>query len=175
MTLRWRGETVHPWALLPLRWVIGYGFLAHGWAKWSRGPANFGKLLHQIGAPLPGETAWMVTLLEVFGGLAMIAGAFVVTVSIPLIASMVVAMLTVHIRYGFSSINTIGLTANGPVFGPPGYEINLLYIGGLLALMLAGPGALSLDGWLARRRRPAGADDRAGLTATAAAAPQTPT
>jgi putative oxidoreductase len=66
-------------------------------------------------------------------------------------ASMLVAMFTVQIRYGFSSVNTIGLTANGPVFGPPGYEINLLYIGGLLALMLAGPGALSLDGWLARR------------------------
>jgi putative oxidoreductase len=93
----------------------------------------------------------MVTLLELFGGLAVILGVLVAVVSIPLMASMLVAMFTVQIRYGFSSVNTIGLTANGPVFGPPGYEINLLYIGGLLALMLAGPGALSLDGWLARR------------------------
>jgi putative oxidoreductase len=151
MTARWNNASTRTWALLPLRLIIGFGFLAHGWAKWSRGPANFGKLLQQIGAPLPTATAWMVTLLEVFGGLAVILGVLVAVVSIPLMASMLVAMFTVQIRYGFSSVNTIGLTANGPVFGPPGYEINLLYIGGLLALMLAGPGALSLDGWLARR------------------------
>jgi putative oxidoreductase len=29
------------------------------------------------------------------------------------------------------------LTADGPQFGPPGYEVNLLYIAGLLALILA--------------------------------------
>jgi putative oxidoreductase len=113
---------------------------------------GFGKLLQQIGVPLPAATAWMVTLLEVFGGLAIIAGAFVAITSIPLIASMLVAMFTVQLRYGFSSVNTVGLTPTGPIFGPPGYEINLLYIGALIALALAGPGALSVDGWAARRR-----------------------
>jgi putative oxidoreductase len=140
------------WSLLLLRVIVGYGFVAHGMAKWTRGPAGFGKLLHQIGVPLPAATAWMVTLLEVFGGLAIIAGAFVAITSIPLIASMLVAMFTVQLRYGFSSVNTVGLTPTGPIFGPPGYEINLLYIGALIALALAGPGALSVDGWAARRR-----------------------
>jgi len=56
-------------------------------------------------------------------------------------------MLTVQIHYGFSAVNTIGLTPAGPVFGPPGYEINLLYIAGLLALILAGADALSIDRW----------------------------
>jgi putative oxidoreductase len=143
---------VYRWALLPLRVIIGYGFMVHGLAKWQRGPANFGKLLAQIGTPLPVPTAWVVTLLEVFGGLAVVLGALVALVSIPLIASMLVAMFAVQLRFGFSSVNTIGLTPSGPVFGPPGYEINLLYIGGLLALMLSSPAALSLDGWLARRR-----------------------
>jgi putative oxidoreductase len=140
------------WALFPLRLIIGYGFMAHGLAKWNRGPANFGKLLQQIGAPLPVATAWMVTLLEIFGGLAILAGAFVAIVSIPLICSMFVAMFTVQIRYGFSSVNTIGLTPSGPLFGPPGYEINLLYIAGLLALIFNGPGVLSIDRWLAYRK-----------------------
>src|SRR5262249_13709885 len=54
-------------------------------------------------------------------------------------------MFTVHLKYGFSSINTIGLTADGPIFGPPGYEVNLLYIAGLISLMLGGAGALSID------------------------------
>jgi putative oxidoreductase len=140
------------WAPLPLRLIIGYGFMAHGWAKLSRGPAGFAKLLEQIGAPLPEATAWVSTLTEVLGGLAILAGAFVVAVGIPLIVMMLVAMFTVHLRYGFSAINTIGLTADGPQFGPPGYEVNLLYIAGLLALILRGAGPLSIDRLLARRR-----------------------
>ena len=97
-------------------------------------------------------TASVVTLLEVFGGLAIILGIFVALVSIPLIASMLVAMFTVQLRYGFSSVNTIGLTDAGPVFGPPGYEINLLYIASLLALALIGAGPLALGRWMATRR-----------------------
>ena len=93
----------------------------------------------------------MVTLLEVFGGLAILAGVLVALASVPLIFSMLVAMLTVHLRYGFSSINTIGLTSSGPIFGPPGYEIDLLYIGSLIALALLGPGPIALGEWLRKR------------------------
>ena len=140
-------------ATLPLRLIIGYGFMAHGWAKLSRGPAGFAKLLEQIGAPLPEATAWVSTFVELLGGLAILAGAFVAVASVPLIVMMLVAMFTVHLRYGFSAINTIGLTADGPQFGPPGYEVNLLYIAGLLALVLGGAGLFSIDRLLARRKR----------------------
>ena len=121
--------------------------MAHGYAKLTRGPEHFGQLLQQIGVPVPAVTAWVVTLLELFGGLAIILGIFVAVVSIPLIVSMLVAMLTVQLRYGFSSVNTIGLTPSGPLFGPPGYEINLLYIASLVALALLGAGP-----WSAGRR-----------------------
>jgi len=141
------------WAPLPLRLAIGFGFAAHGWAKLTRGPAGFAALIHQLGMPFPTATAWTVTLLELFGGLAILAGAFVAVLSVPLIATMLFAMVRVHWRYGFSAIKTIGLTPDGPLFGPPGYEVNLLYISGLLALMLGGAGALSLDAWRARQRR----------------------
>ena len=141
------------WALVPLRLVVGVGFLLHGLAKWQRGPEKFGLLLAQIGTPMPVATAWIVTLLEVFGGLAILVGLFVALASIPLIGSMLVAMFTVQWRYGFSSVNTIGLTSTGPVFGPPGYEINLLYIAALVALACCGPGPLSLSAWFRRRGR----------------------
>ena len=141
------------WAPLPLRLVIGYGFLAHGWAKLSRGPAGFARLLEQIGAPLPEATAWVSVFIEILGGLTILAGAFVAVVSVPLIVMMLVAMFTVHLRYGFSAINTIGLTADGPQFGPPGYEVNLLYIAGLLSLIMGGAGLCSIDRLLARRKR----------------------
>jgi len=149
---RTASATLHHWALLPLRLVVGYGFLSHGMAKLTRGPAGFARLLAQIGVPLPGFSAWMVTLVEIIGGIALIVGAFVAIASLPLIASMLVAMFTVQFRFGFSSVNTVGLTPDGPVFGPPGYEINLLYIGALVALAVAGPGAWSVDRW--RRRSP---------------------
>lgn len=152
---RWTHAVTREWAVLPLRLIVGYGFLAHGLAKWTRGPAGFARLMHFIGVPLPNVTAWAVTLLEIFGGLAILLGVLVAIVSIPLIASMLVAMFALHLRYGFSSVNTVGLTPTGPVFGPPGYEINLLYIAALLLLALMGPGALSLGVWLAKQRRAA--------------------
>jgi len=142
------------WAPLPLRLIIGFGFMAHGWAKLSRGPSGFAELLAQIGAPLPEATAWVTTFVELIGGLAIFVGAFVEVVSIPLIVMMLAAMFSVHLRYGFSSINTIGLTADGPKFGPPGYEVNLLYIAGLVSLILGGAGAMSVDRLLSRRGRP---------------------
>lgn len=159
----WNEVLSRRWALLPLRLVVGFGFAAHGAAKWSRGPAGFARLLDQIGVPLPVPTAWLVTLLELFGGLMILIGALVALVSLPLILSMLVAMFTVQLRYGFSSVNTVGLTPAGPVFGPPGYEINLLYIAALAALALAGPTAWSVDGWLSRRSpRPAAAESLGG-------------
>src|SRR5262249_34841664 len=114
-------------------------------AKFGRGPSGFAKLLAHIGAPFPEATAWVSTFTEILGGFAIFVGAFVEIVSVPLIVMMLVAMLTVHRKYGFSSVNTIGLTEAGPQFGPPGYEINLLYIAGLLSLILGGAGALSVD------------------------------
>jgi putative oxidoreductase len=49
-----------------------------------------------------------------------------------------VAMFTVHFQYGFSSIVLKRVTASGAEFGPIGYELNLLYIVGLLTLALGG-------------------------------------
>ena len=147
------GEQWRRWIPVPLRIILGVGFMVHGWAKLSRGPAAFAELLKQAHVPLPLANAWLVTLLEIFGGLALLMGAFVAIVSVPLILSMLGAMFTVNIKYGFSAVNTIGLTAEGPKFGPPGYEINLLYIAGLVALILGGAGPLSIDALRSRRRQ----------------------
>jgi len=144
----------HQWALLPLRLVVGYGFFAHGIAKWNRGPEKFAKLLTIIGVPAAGITARVVIGVELLGGLAIMLGVLVLLASVPLIGSMIVAMFTIHVHYGFSAVNTIGLTATGPVLGPPGYEINLLYIAALLLLAAGGPGALSLQRVLHSRRVP---------------------
>ncbi|MCG3160501.1 MAG: hypothetical protein JMDDDDMK_01570 [Acidobacteria bacterium] len=133
------------WALLPLRLMIGFGFAAHGYAKLSRGPASFATILTAIGVPQPHLMAWVTSLLELIGGISLMAGAFVAPLSLPLAAIMLTAMFSVHFQYGFSSVRLKAVTASGAEFGPIGYEMNLLYLAGLLTLALLGPGKLSVD------------------------------
>jgi putative oxidoreductase len=64
-------------------------------------------------------------------------------------------MFTVHLPYGFSSIKLQAVTAAGAQFGPPGYEVDLLYLACLAALVLGGPGPLAAGGSLLRRKNPA--------------------
>jgi putative oxidoreductase len=139
-------------AALALRLIIGFGYIAHGWAKISRGTAGFEKLLAQEGVPLPQLNAAVAPYVELIGGFAVLVGAYVVVVAVPLLVTQLVAMVFVQAHYGFSAVKTIGLTAEGPVFGPPGYEINLLYIAGLISLMLTGAGWLSVDALLRKRK-----------------------
>ena len=140
------------WALLPLRLMIGFGFVAHGYAKLHRGPDKFAVILAALGVPQPHLTAWVTALIEFFGGLSLMAGAFVLPLTVPLVIIMLTALFTVHLQFGFSSVVLKGVTSSGPQFGPVGYELNLLYIAGLLTLAMAGAGALSVDSWLSRGR-----------------------
>jgi putative oxidoreductase len=146
------------WALLPLRLVVGYGFAAHGYAKLARGPAAFADILAAIGIPAPLPTAWITSLLELAGGVAVMLGAAVLPLSLPLIGIMATAMFGVHARYGFSSVRLQGFSGAGAVFGPVGVELNLLYIAALVALALGGATPLSVDRWLEDRRRARQAD-----------------
>jgi putative oxidoreductase len=133
------------WAPIPIRLIVGYGFLEHGLAKLTKGPDNFANILQAIGVPAPHIMAWLTVLVEIFGGLAVILGAFVALASLPMAAVLLTAMFTVHLRYGFSSIKLLGVTAAGAQFGPPGYETDLLYLAGLAALALGGSGPLAFD------------------------------
>lgn len=139
------------WSPLPLRLIVGYGFMEHGLAKLSRGPEAFAGILHALGVPAPHLMAWLTIAVEVLGGLAILLGAFVALASLPLAGLLLVATSTVHLPYGFSAIKLMAVTDAGPKFGPPGYEVNLLYLACLAALALAGPGPLSLDRLIRKR------------------------
>jgi putative oxidoreductase len=96
--------------------------------------------------------AWVTILSELLGGIAIGTGAFVTIFSVPLAVILLVAIFTVHLPYGFSSIKLIAVTPTGAQFGPPGYECNLLYLAALVALVLGGPGPLAVDALLRRNR-----------------------
>ena len=133
------------WWAIPLRLVSGYGFMAHGVAKLLRGPVVFAGVLHALGVPSPHAMAWITIALECAGGAALLAGAFVRAAAVPLTGVLLVAMITVHLPYGFSSIKLQAVTAAGPQFGPPGYELDLLYIACMTALAMGGAGPFSID------------------------------
>lgn len=136
------------WAPIPLRLILGFAFIYHGWPKLFSGAGHqgFASMLQAIGMPAPVATAWAVGLLEVVGGVALLAGAFVTVFSVLLVIHQLVAMFTVHLPAGFNFIHITGMSPTGMVFGMPGYEVNLLFIAGLLTLILGGAGALSYDG-----------------------------
>jgi putative oxidoreductase len=138
---------------IPLRLIVGYGFMQHGFSKLSRGPDAFAAILQAMGVPAPHFMAVLTILTELLGGLAVLLGAFVTIVSIPMLAVLLVAMFKVHLPYGFSSIRLLAVTATGAQFGPVGYEVILLYIACILSLVIGGSGPFSIDR-LIRRRAP---------------------
>jgi len=145
--LKGRLDALHSWTPLPLRLIVGYGFMAHGYAKFARGPETFAVVLHTLGVPLPSLLAWMTTAVEMLGGFAVLIGAFIPLVSVPMAIVLLTAMFTIHLPYGFFSVKLAEVTAAGTRFGPVGYEIILLYLAGLAALAIGGAGRLSFDEW----------------------------
>ena len=136
------------WYALPLRLILGFGFLAHGYAKLLRGPEHFVAILRAIGMPFADPFGWATVFVELVGGVMILLGALVPLATIPMIVILLVAIFTVHLPNGFSSIKLVSYDAAGAHFGQPGYETDLLYIAGLLALCIAGAGPLSIDTWL---------------------------
>jgi putative oxidoreductase len=72
--------------------------------------------------------AWSTILTELLGGPSVLLGALVPLISVPMAAVLLVAMFSVHWRYGLSSIKLVAVTPAGAKFGPPGYECDLLYL-----------------------------------------------
>jgi putative oxidoreductase len=140
------------WAPVPLRLIVGYGFMEHGFAKLARGPDAFPVILQALGVPAPHFMGLLTISVEILGGLGR--------------ASRRPGAARQHTNGGgppgrdfhgasavrFSSIKLQGVTAAGAQFGPPGFETDLLYLACLAVLVLGGSGPLAIDGLLTRRR-----------------------
>jgi DoxX len=60
------------WAPIPLRLIVGYGFMEHGFAKLARGLDAFPAILQALGVPAPHLMGWLTILVEIVGGLAVL-------------------------------------------------------------------------------------------------------
>lgn len=124
---------------LPLRIGIGTIMTVHGLGKLGIGPAatpegigGFAGFLVSLGVPLPSVAAWVVTMVELVGGLLLLVGLFVRYAAVLIAADMVVATLLVHLPNGFA-------VSDG------GYEFTFLLALASISLVLSGPGVLSLE------------------------------
>ena len=88
-------EVMKRWAPIPLRLIVGFGFMQHGYAKLVKGPETFASILHALGVPAPHFMAWTTILTELLGGLAILLGAFVTLASLPMAVLLLVAIFTV--------------------------------------------------------------------------------
>jgi putative oxidoreductase len=127
------------WYAIPLRVIVGLGFMEHGYAKIARGPEKYAGILHALGVPAPDLLAWATILVELCGGLAVFLGAFIPLASVPMSIVLLVAIFTVHVPNGFSSIKLLSVDAAGAHFGQPGYETALLHLAALVASSLEVP------------------------------------
>ena len=122
-------------APLAVRVIVGTIMAAHGLQKVQAGPANFGAALGQMGVPLPTLMGYVVTFVEVVGGVLLIVGLLSRLAALVLTIDLVVAVLLVKVNVGFLS----------PPQGGAGAELDLALIAGFLVILLAGPGRLSVD------------------------------
>lgn len=124
-----------PAAPVIARLIVGTVMLAHGWQKLTEmSPAGFGQdMLGALGVPAPVAMGWVVTLIELGGGAALIIG----------VLTRIAALLNVGVLVGAIVLvkAEVGLIADGMA----GAELDLALIAGLLVVSLLGPGKPSID------------------------------
>jgi putative oxidoreductase len=127
--------------LMMLRLVAGTIFAAHGAQKlFVFGLDGVASGFAQMGVPFPGVMGPLVGFVELFGGLALIAGLLTRLAGFGLTAVMLGAMVMVHLPAGF--------------FLPNGYEFVLMLAASATTLAITGAGGYSVDALLARKQQP---------------------
>lgn len=90
-------------ALLLLRIGIAYIFIVHGWGKLTgiEGTAGF---FGGLGIPVPVVMAWVVAIVEFFGGILVLLGAYAKIPNLLLAIVMLVAILAQEGNFEFEFI-----------------------------------------------------------------------
>jgi putative oxidoreductase len=124
-----------------LRIVIGIVFFTHGYMKlFKMGIGGTVGFFTHLGIPLPTVMAWVVCLVEVLGGLALILGILTPFVG----AALAIDML---------GVIYFAKDVTGGLMGPKGYELELTLLAAAVAVALTGPGALALGNLIGGKGR----------------------
>ena len=121
--------------LAVLRIATGVVFLNHGYAKmFKMGIGGVTGFFGHVGVPLPSVMATLITLLEVFGAVALIVGFLTRPIALAFVLDMLGAIFLVQLQNGFSK-----------------FELEFLLLGASVALIFTGAGRYSIDAMIAGR------------------------
>lgn len=120
-------------ALLIVRLAVGAVFLAHGISKLNTGMEGVGKFFGSVGIPFSALFAWIVTAVEIVGGIALLIGLEARFAALLLSVVMIVAIVSVKLKGGL-----LGK-------GGSGFELELTLLAANLAIFFQGAGRFSLD------------------------------
>ena len=116
-----------PLALLLLRLGVGVIFIVAGWGKLTD-ISSVQSFFADQGIPLPYIMAWIVGIIEFFGGILAVIGAYTRIPYLLLAIIMVVAIFTVKMDQGFSAA-----------------RLDIMLLVSTLALFFIGNGKYSFD------------------------------
>ena len=116
-----------------VRVIVGGMMFFHGLDKLDRGPAGFGDFLASEGVPLGELMGWVVSFLELGGGLMLVLGLLSRAIALLLTVELVFAIIIVSAANGLIGEDGVG------------YERDLAYIAGFITVALLGPGRPSAD------------------------------
>ena len=131
------------YGLAILRIVLGIAMLVHGWSKLSGGVGNVaGFFGGQLGIPAPQLMAWVVTIVELVGGILLVVGFLTQIVGILIALDMLGAILFGYLLRGAPFIDR----------GQISWVKEVVFAAAALCIVLAGPGAWSVDDVVADSR-----------------------
>lgn len=130
---------MYRWGITLIRVITGFIFLMHGIAKLQMGVDNVSAWFGSIGLPTP--LAYLVILIEVLGGLALIVGLGSRYVAILMILTMIGAIFSVKLPGG--------LLGDGK---GAGYELDLALIALNLLFVMKPYEGVGIDSYLQKRR-----------------------
>jgi putative oxidoreductase len=93
---------------------------------------------------IPAFMAYISAPFEFFGGLALIFGFATRYVAVGFVIFVLVATFSSHRYWDFPAAQQLAQASN--------FYKNMAILGGLFCLFVVGPGGLSIDGWLRKRR-----------------------
>ena len=131
-----------PYGLAILRVVLGIAMAVHGWSKLSGGVDNVAGFFGMLGIPAPGLMAWVVTIVELVGGILLVVGFLSQIAGILIALDMLGAILFAFLLRGTPVIE------NGEI----SWEREAVFAAAGLCIALAGPGAWSVDDVVAENR-----------------------
>jgi putative oxidoreductase len=126
-------------ATLILRLSLGVIMISHGIPKIKKREVLGKKWNDHYGVPR--ATIWLTGILQIVGGLALLVGLFTsltsLILTLDMLAALFICIFNSHHREPFNSVSPV-----------KGWDVNLLLVGALVAVMILGGGKWSLDGLL---------------------------